>query len=73
MGTKNAWQTYGGGVEINMEGKKMNGFYILAHFSPFGFGESCAKTPRFAALDRHVYQSEDNVTLSKGCLWDYIQ
>jgi hypothetical protein len=51
----------------------MNGFYILAHFSPFGFGESCAKTPRFAALDRHVYQSEDNVALSKGFLWEYIQ
>jgi hypothetical protein len=31
------------------------------------------KTQTFAALDRHVYQSEDNVTLSEGLLWEYIQ
>ena len=37
-------------------------------------GESlCQKQATFAALDRHVYQSEDDVTLAEGFLWEYIQ
>jgi len=37
-------------------------------------GESwCQRQATFAALDRHVYQSEDDVTLAESFLWEYIQ
>ena len=53
--------------------EKNQGFYILAHFN-LKIGESlCQRQATFAALDRHVYQSEDDVTLAEGFLWEYIQ
>ena len=53
--------------------EKNQGFYILAHFN-LKIGESlCQRQATFAALDRHVYQSEDDVTLAEGFLLTYIQ